>query len=213
MKNYYGKIVVALVAAWFLLSLGASELHLFKNDANRVGIAVAVAAVTPLILFALWLWLSASFRQFTLSIAPQTLTAAQVWRIIGFTFLLLEARGGLPAIFALPAGYGDMFIGVTAAFVAWKLATPVHRNLFIFWQALGITDLVLAVTFGTTAPLIDPHSTSMVAMTVLPLSLIPTFLVPLFVIFHVICIAQARKWNRGAERDRRTVKPVQEFAV
>jgi hypothetical protein len=212
MKNY-GKIVVALIAVWFLFSLGASALHLFKNDANRVGIAVAVAAVTPLILFALWLWLSASFRQFTLSIAPQTLTAAQVWRIIGFTFLLLEARGGLPAIFALPAGYGDMFIGATAAFVAWKAATPAHRNLFIFWQALGITDLVLAVTFGTTAPLIDPRGASMVVMTVLPLSLIPTFLVPLFVIFHVICIAQARKWNSDPQRDRRTVKPLQQFAV
>jgi hypothetical protein len=32
-------------------------------------------------------------------------------------------------------------------------------------------------------------------MTVLPLSLIPTFLVPLFLIFHIICIAQARGWN------------------
>jgi hypothetical protein len=209
----YRKIVVSLIAVWFLFSLGASALHLFKNDANRVGIAVAVAAVTPLILFALWLWLSASFRQFTLSIAPQLLTAAQAWRIIGFTFLLLEARSGLPAIFALPAGYGDMFIGATAAFVAWKLATPAHRNLFVFWQALGLTDLVLAVTLGTTAVLINPHGASMVAMTVLPLSLIPTFLVPLFAILHVICIAQARKWNSDPQRDRRTVKPVQQFAV
>jgi hypothetical protein len=46
-----------------------SPWHLFKNDANRIGIAVAVAAVTPLILFALLLWLSASLRQFMLSIA------------------------------------------------------------------------------------------------------------------------------------------------
>ncbi len=32
-------------------------------------------------------------------------------------------------------------------------------------------------------------------MTVLPLSLIPTFLVPLFLMFHVICIAEARTWK------------------
>jgi hypothetical protein len=31
-------------------------------------------------------------------------------------------------------------------------------------------------------------------MTVLPLSLIPGFLVPLFLILHIICIAQARRW-------------------
>jgi hypothetical protein len=35
----------------------------------------------------------------------------------------------------------------------------------------------------------------MAAMTVLPLSLIPTFLVPLFLMFHVIAIAQARTWK------------------
>ena len=32
-------------------------------------------------------------------------------------------------------------------------------------------------------------------MTVLPLSLIPTFAVPLFIILHIICVAQARLWT------------------
>jgi hypothetical protein len=41
----------------------------------------------------------------------------------------------------------------------------------------------------------------MVAMTVLPLSLVPTFLVPLFLILHVICIAQARAW-KGVSQDK-----------
>jgi hypothetical protein len=35
-------------------------------------------------------------------------------------------------------------------------------------------------------------------MTVLPLSLIPTFAVPLFLILHIICIAQARQWQESA---------------
>lgn len=52
-----------------------------------------------------------------MSLNPRILTSAQVWRITGFTFPLLEARSVLPAIFALPAGYGDMFIGVTAFFL------------------------------------------------------------------------------------------------
>ncbi len=212
MKNY-GKITAVLIAGWFVFALCASALNLFRNDAQRVGIAVGAAAVTPLVLFALWFGISKSFRQFTLSLNPETLTAVQVWRIIGFTFPLLEARGSLPAVFALPAGYGDMFIGATAAFVAWKLATLRHRNLFIFWQVLGITDLVLAVALGTTARLIDPHGASMLAMTVLPLSLIPTFLVPLFTILHVICIAQARRWNADPQRDRRIANPVQHLAV
>jgi len=191
----YGKLTAGLIAAWFLFALSASALHWFRNDANRVGLAVAFAAVVPILVFALWFAASGKFRQFTLSLNPQLLTLAQSWRIIGFTFVLLEARGVLPAIFALPAGYGDMAIGMTATFVAWKLANPARRNSFVLWQLLGITDLVTAVSLGTTARLISPDGPSMVAMTVLPLSLVPTFLVPLFLIFHVICIAQARAWK------------------
>jgi len=74
------------------------------------------------------------------------------------------------------------------------LATPRHRVSFIVWQLLGMLDLVTAVSLGTTARLIDVGSPTMLPMTVLPLSLVPTFLVPLFFIFHVISIAQARKW-------------------
>jgi hypothetical protein len=202
MKNLatesYGKFTAGLIAAWFLFALSASALNWFRNDANRVGLAVAVAAVAPILVFALWFAASKTFRQFTLSLKPQLLTFAQSWRIVGFTFVLLEARGVLPAIFALPAGYGDMAIGMTATLVAWKLANPARRNSFIIWQLLGIADLVTAVSLGTTARLLSPDGPSMVAMTVLPLSLVPTFLVPLFLIFHVICIAQARSWKGAA---------------
>jgi hypothetical protein len=194
MKNY-GKLTGGLVAAWFVLALAASALHLFTNTSNRFGAAVALASLTPILVFALWFAASEKFRQFTLSLNPQLLTLAQSWRIIGFTFVLLEAYRVLPAIFAWPAGYGDMTIGITATFAAWKLADAAHRRSFILWQVLGITDLVIAVTLGTTAGLISPHDTSMAAMTVLPLSLVPTFLVPFFLIFHVICIAQARGWK------------------
>jgi len=120
---------------------------------------------------------------------------AQSWRIVGFTFVLLEAKGMLPGVFALPAGYGDMAIGATATMVAWKLTEPGHRGSFIFWQLLGIADLVTAVSLGTTAGILSPHGPSMALMTRLPLSLIPTFLVPLFLILHVITIMQARAWR------------------
>jgi len=191
----YRKLTTLLIAGWFLFALSASALYLFKNDANRIGLGVAIAAVAPILVFSLWFAGSKGFRQFALSLNPQLLTLVQSWRIVGFTFVLLEARGVLPAIFALPAGYGDMAIGATATLVAWKLANPSYRNSFIIWQVLGIMDLVTAVSLGTTAGLLSPSGPSMAAMTVLPLSLVPTFLVPLFFIFHAICIAQARAWN------------------
>lgn len=190
----YAKLTLVLGSLWFLAALSASALHLFENASSRLGGAVAVGAIVPLFVFFGWFGVSRKFRDFVMSWNPTILTAAQSGRIIGFTFVLLEAHRGLPAIFALPAGYGDMAIGATATIVAWKLANPGHRNTFILWQLLGIADLVTAVALGTTAGLLDPHGVPMLYMTTLPLSLVPTFLVPLYLIFHVVCIAQATPW-------------------
>ncbi len=212
MKNY-GKLTIGIIVVWFIFALSASALHLFQNDANRIGVEVAIAALAPIVVFALWFAASERFRQFALSLNPRTLTALQSWRFIGFIFVLLEARGVLPAIFALPGGYGDMAIGVTASFVAWKLAGANHRKGFILWQLLGILDLVVAVGVGTTAGFLSPQGPTMAPMTVLPLSLVPTFLVPLFLIFHVICIAQARNWKRLSERSHQTASPAHQPAI
>jgi len=201
----YGKLTTGLIVAWFLFALGAGALGLFENAANRVGAAVGIAALVPIVVFAVWFAASESFRRFVLGLNARTLTFVQSGRIIGVTFVILQARGVLPAVFAWPAGYGDIFIGATAWFVGWKLSRPGHRGSFIFWNALGILDLVTAVTLGTTAGVIQPHGVPMAAMTVLPLSLIPTFLVPLYLIVHVICIAQARGWTSVAGGERRGV--------
>jgi hypothetical protein len=141
---------------------------------------------------------SARFRQFALSLNPSELTFVQSWRIAGFTFLALAAYGILPGLFALPAGWGDIAIGITAPLVALRLVTPAHRKSFILWQLLGITDLVTAVALGTLAAVLNPHGIAASAMNVLPMSLIPTFAVPLFLILHIICIAQALRWPRLA---------------
>jgi hypothetical protein len=194
MKSYK-KLVSALIGGWFAVALSASALRFFENDSNRIGLEVALAALAPVVLFAVWFAASPDFRKFTLSLNPSILTVAQSWRILGFVFVLMEAHGSLPARFALPAGYGDMAIGSTAVVAAWKLANAERRNGFVLWHALGIADLVIAVTLGVTARVLDGGAASMLPLTVLPLSLVPTFLVPLFVMLHIICIAQARAWR------------------
>jgi hypothetical protein len=193
-RNSCTKVSWGLITAWFLTSLTLSAFEVFKNNAARLGISVGVAALTPIFLFFVWFGSSAGFREFVLSLDPRMLTIAHTWRTGGFVFLVLFTFGILPGIFAIPAGAGDMLIGLTAPFVAWKLAGGADRNRFILWQSLGILDLVTAVSLGTTAQLITPHAVGMQAMTVLPLSMIPTFAVPLLIIFHAICVAQARQW-------------------
>lgn len=194
----YGKLVAGLVAAWFVFALTASAFNVFKNPQNRVGVAVAIAATVPIVVFIAWAVASHNFRQFTLSLNPGVLAFIQSWRVLGAVFVLLEAQHVLPAVFALPAGYGDMAIGFTAPLVAVWLAVPGHRASFLAWQLLGILDLVTAVGLGTTAGLLDPSGPPMVPLTVLPLSLIPTFAVPLFLMLHFISIAQAKSWDAAS---------------
>jgi hypothetical protein len=191
----YGKLTASLIAAWFVFALSASALHVFQTDPSLPPLPLGLAALTPIVGFLLWFATSAGFRQFALSLSPRALTFVHSWRIAGFTFLALYAAGLLPAVFALPAGWGDIAIGATAPFAATKLANFSRRRAFIFWQILGILDLVTALTLGTTARLINPHGVSTAVMTELPMSLIPTFAVPLLIMLHVICIGQARHWK------------------
>jgi hypothetical protein len=191
----YGRLTIGLIAAWFVFAFSAAALHIFKADPNLPPLALGLAALTPIVVFLVWFGTSAGFRQFVLSLNPRTLTLVHSWRIAGFTFLALYAAGLLPGVFALPAGLGDIAIGATAHLAATNSANFSRRRGFILWQFLGILDLVVAITLGTTARLIDPHGVSTGVMNVLPMSLIPTFAVPLLIIIHVICIAQARRWR------------------
>lgn len=189
----HGKLTTSLIAIWAAFSLTASTFHVFRNGPNDPPLALGLAAVVPIVLFALWYSLSKDFRGFTLSLNPRALTLVQSWRIVGYAFLILAAYGILPKLFAWPAGWGDIFIGATAPFVALRLTKNSRRASFILWQVIGIVDLVNAVTLGALSGYIDPKGVGGGAMTVLPLSLIPTFLVPLFLILHLISIAQARQ--------------------
>jgi hypothetical protein len=191
----YGKLTVSLIVAWFMFCLLASGMKIFSLNPSRPPILLGLAALTPIIVFAVWSAASERFRQFTQSLNPRLLTMVQSWRIAGYVFLVLYQYRILPGAFALPAGWGDVAIGLTAPLVAMTLAKPEHNKSFILWQVLGISDLVIAVAMGTTSRLISPHGIATSAMTALPLSLIPTFAVPLFMILHFICIAQARQWT------------------
>ncbi|HEX4229441.1 MAG TPA: hypothetical protein VHZ07_12290 [Bryobacteraceae bacterium] len=196
MTNFnYGKLTTSLIAVWFVVSLAASALHIFKTDPGRPPLAFGIAALGPIVVFLLWFATSEQFREFALGLNPLTLTLVHAWRVVGIVFLVLYTYGILPGMFALPAGWGDIAIGATAPLVAMKLVTPDHKKGFILWQVLGISDLVIAVFLGTTAALFNPHGIATSAMNVLPMSLIPTFVVPLLLILHVICIAQARRWH------------------
>jgi hypothetical protein len=194
----YAKLTSWLIGVWFVLALMLSALHIIESGPNRPPLALGLAALTPVVVFLVWFAGSAGFREFVLSLSPRALTVVQSWRVAGFAFVTLAAYRILPNAFALPAGYGDIAIGLTAPLAALALAGTEHRRSFLLWQALGMVDLVMAVSLGTLASVIDPHGIPTSPMMVLPLSLIPGFAVPLLLILHIACVAQALRWRQRA---------------
>jgi hypothetical protein len=191
----YRKLTSWLIAAWFVFALSASALHLFQGQPAAPPIALGLAVLIPVIVFGAWFRFSPEFRSFVLNLNPRTLTMVHSWRVVGYAFLVLYAYGVLPGGFALPAGWGDIAIGLTAPLVSMKLVSRSHRATFILWQILGMADLVTAVALGTASRFLSASQITTAPMAVLPLSLIPTFGVPLFFILHIISIAQARRWQ------------------
>lgn len=198
----YRTFISWLIAAWFVFALLASALHLFQTPPNAPPLAFGLAVVIPVLVFVIWFRISPGFRGFLLSLDARVLTMVQSWRVAGFALLALYTYGILPGVFALPAGWGDIAIGLTAPLVALKLVGRSHRAGFIFWQALGMLDLVTAVGTGTLSGILSPGPVTNAPMTVLPLSIIPTFAVPLLFILHIVCIAQARRLQESASSVR-----------
>lgn len=192
--------VILALSLWFLLIVSLGAAGAFITPAGTPPLPIAIGVAAPLLLFFAALRLVPAFRQFVLSLDLRLIAGMQAWRWAGLGFLSLYAYGVLPALFALPAGLGDMAIGVTAP---WILLGLVHRAdfpasaAFIRWNVLGILDLVVALSLGTVGAALStgaPGEISTAPMATLPLLVIPVFLVPLFLMLHITALMQRRQW-------------------
>jgi len=121
------------------------------------------------------------------------------FRVAGVAMLLTMALGHLPALFALPAGIGDIATGIAAPLVARKLAQGTGRRAALWLNAFGMADLVLAVALGAiTGFKLVNVSPSAAALSSLPLALIPTAGVPLLFALHLVSVSALRKAPRAA---------------
>ena len=125
-----------------------------------------------------------------------------VFRVEGVVFLIVMALGHLPALFAWPAGLGDITTGIAAPLVAYRLARGTGRRAALWHNAFGMTDLVVALTLGALTGFqllnVTPSATPLFE---LPLALIVTAGVPLLLVLHITsmsALAKARRAPRPA---------------
>jgi hypothetical protein len=188
----------AAVLGWWVLAFALAKSGFFETTPQttmppRIGPAIVVPTLLGCGLLAL-----ASVRQLIARVPLHGLVGVQLYRVVGGgLFLVAWLQGDVPGEFALPAAIGDITVGVLAPLAALLI---VRRGLdrawpaVFAWCALGITDLVVAVTLGLlTAPsafaqlaLDEPNT----AITSYPLVLIPTFGVPASIVLHVYVLAR-----------------------
>jgi hypothetical protein len=121
------------------------------------------------------------------------------FRVEGVVFLLYLALGHLPALFALPAGLGDITAGISAPLVARRLARGTGRRAALWFNAFGMTDLVVALGLGgLTGFGLTNITPSGAPISELPLALIPTVGVPLLFALHITSVLTLARSPRPA---------------
>jgi hypothetical protein len=111
----------------------------------------------------------------------------------------LPGPGHLPALFALPAGLGDIATAIAAPLAARRLARGTRRRSALWFNAFGLTDLVLALALGALAAFgllkITPSGAPILG---LPLALVPTVGVPLLFALHTTSMVTPARTPRPA---------------
>lgn len=120
---------------------------------------------------------------------PARLAVPQFLRVAGGVFVVALALGELPALFALPAGLGDVAVGVAALVVLRAFAAGRGHRPAVSLQLFGLLDLVVAVSLGIAIGTgLIAATPGMEPMALLPLILIPTTAVPLAAALHIISL-------------------------
>lgn len=195
--------IAVFLVAWLgtLLVLAPPPAFLEHQSQYFVNPLIPFFAAVPPMLALFAVALSTSFRTALKDAPLPAIVGLQAWRVVGVTFLVLMVLGQVPAYFALPAGWGDIFIGVTAPFVALALLRNVRgsKPLTITWTLIGLLDLVVAVGMGTGVlpqfimPGVEGRLPASGAMGVFPMILVPGFAVPVSALFHVLALVRLSK--------------------
>ena len=187
-----------LLVGWLAAAFSLSWMGIFEAKADSLFPVIALGVSFPLVVGYAFLSRSKELDRVLHHVPQRWLVAIQLYRVFGVTFLLFYSAEMLPGAFALPAGIGDIAVGLAAPAVAYLYAAGYRRSCLavLLWNVLGIADLVLAVATGFLSPPGPFHVLALenpnTMITAFPLVLIPTFAVPLSIILHLASMKKLR---------------------
>ena len=201
----------ALLAGWAVLAVRLARAGFFQPAPGEGFPPLGRSLVLTIIGVTASLVASAGLRRLLSS--QSSLVRLHLWRFLGVVFLALMVQNRLPALFALPAGIGDILIAATAPAIARGIDTPRGRHRAILWNLLGMTDLIVALGLGITTNPGPAHvfntTPSSEILTRFPMVLVPAFLVPLAFALHCVSLWQLLgwRWASGSVERRSVSRP------
>jgi hypothetical protein len=198
-------LVATLLIGWLAAAFALTWNGAWTASAERLP-TIEFGIFLPIIA-GVWLYRRSELLREIIAAVPQSwLIGIQTYRALGYTFLVLYSAALIPGVFALPAGTGDIIVGVTALLIAWvwrASGTPPNAVVRL-WNAFGIGDLVVAVATGF---LSSPSALQVTSFDLpntmiadFPLALVPVFAVPLSILLHFASLAKVRSEQGNGAR-------------
>jgi hypothetical protein len=187
-----------VLIVWFAAALTLSWLEFFRGGPDRIP-TIEIGLLVPIIVGIIALWRSETVGRIVDAVPQSWLVGVQVYRTIGVIFVLLLASGKLPGVFALPAGLGDVLVGISAPLVALLCAREAKRSALLVraWNAFGLLDLVVAVGTGF---MTSPSPLQLLAfdapnqlISAFPLVMVPVFAVPVAILLHLTSLMKLQQ--------------------
>lgn len=201
----------AVLGGWLVVSGLLARSGAYLQDSGQVRPLFALAVAGVLITAMLATRIPVMSRILAHPATLPLLAVPHTLRVTGVMFLTAMALGDLPAVFALPAGLGDIAIGVAAPFIVRRLAHGSRRGA-VHFHVLGIVDLVIALGIGFLSGLGSYQPFAVTPSTeplgLLPLVLVPTVAVPLTIALHIVSLRRLRTATQHAEEQAARLLPV-----
>lgn len=200
-KRNWRRGAAVVLGLWITARMGL----LSSNQTDPIAIYLQASLVLGLLLGILPLILLRQFRQIVRAIPEVWLVGVQATRVGGFVFLALLDMRLLPPEFALPAGIGDMTVGVLALGVMYAIVQQkaYARQVTIVWNLFGLLDFIVALMTGLLyiGPFAAGLAESGASLHYLSyVFLIPSIVVPLFSVMHLYSLYQifSRQYDKSA---------------
>jgi hypothetical protein len=179
-------LVIFVLSSWAFVSSYLAWVDFYQPETARSVPPLGLVLLVVMIPMFLALVISPTLR--SLLSEQKWLVVMHTWRVEGVVFIALAFYERVPWLWALPAGLGDILIGISAFFLARDRDLKHARRKLLVFNVFGLLDLAVAVALGV---MTNPGRTQVFhtvpsgeMLTRFPLALVPSLLVPLAVVLH-----------------------------